>query len=538
MASKFLNSLSQDDYEKLTLKLVDIQNYFCFICGEKIDRELQSTNIDHIIPLANKGKDSEDNFALTHESCNKSKQDADLNITRILHKLKLVQDEIQEKENRGASLKHILNHFGGSKYDFKYKIENNNLTYSFSETNDISICKTPIFVDALSGEKTCFIEVPIEYIFHDELINPRNLNTSISMLIKEFHKGNPQLHLSIARIDKNKLKIFDGQHKAVAQILLGIKKIPIRAFINPDIDRLIETNTNAGSTLRQIAFDKSIMRQLNNTLYYERVKKFQIDHGLVIDDYSFSEQQLVEYFKGEYNLKKYIIDSIKHSITYSDENKLKDYIDFEGKAKNLPISYSAFDKSFLTLFIDSKLILNTPINYKSDEGLNPREIEIKQLVYLFNLVAEEIYIGKFNPEVGVSRIEQKIIGKRDLDIKDEHLTAFRISKEEIMYNWLLYLRNAIVSYFTLTGKIYETNKLFQFSFDDQLWINIRNFIVNLKNLPLWKNRGMASTIFSGKNTYDYWKTVFDTAKSPDGAQVLAKPLNFIEMIKPFFENGE
>ena len=70
MASKYLSSLSKDEYQKLTQKLYDIQNQKCFICEEEINLDLHSTNIDHIIPLANKGKDSEENFALTHESCN------------------------------------------------------------------------------------------------------------------------------------------------------------------------------------------------------------------------------------------------------------------------------------------------------------------------------------------------------------------------------------------------------------------------------------------------------------------------------------
>ena len=340
------------------------------------------------------------------------------------------------------------------------------------------------------------------------------------------------MHLSLARIADNKIKVFDGQHKAVAQLLLGNKKILVRLFINPNIDRLTETNTNAGSSLRQIAFDKSVMRQLNNTLYYERIRKYQSDHNLTEDNFEFSEEQVIEYFKGEnVNIKKYIIDSLKHSITYSKDNKLKDFIDFEGKAKELPISYSAFEKTFLSSFIDSKLILKTNIGYKSDEGLNPRELEISQIVRLLNIVAEEIYINKFNPEVGVFRIEQKIIDKKDTDITDEHLIAFRISKEEIVYNWLLYLRKVIENYFNNTGRLFDSNKIFQIEFQDQLWINITNFIRNLKSLPLWKDKSMASTIFSGKNNYDYWKVVFETGKTSDNVQVLAKPLNYVEMIK-------
>jgi hypothetical protein len=533
MASKYLNSLSKETYDKLTERLRSIQNNKCYICRDAIDLKLHNTNIDHIIPLANRGKDSEDNFALTHESCNKSKQDANLDIARVLHKLKKIQGETLEQEGKAASLKHVIKSFGGSKYDFKYKIENDSITYSFSDIGDNRLIKVPLFEDNLSKEKTCFIEAPIEYIHHDEIINPRGINNSISKLIKEFEKGNPQLHLTIARINNGKIMVFDGQHKAVAQILLGSKKLVLRLFLNPDIDRLIETNTNAGSTLRQIAFDKSIMSQLNNTLYAERVKKYQQDHTLNDDDFSFSEQQLIDYFKGEnVNIKKYIIDSIRHSITHHKENKLKDFVDFEGKAKELPISYSAFDKTFLRHFVNPKIFLSTLINHRSDEGLNPRELEINQAVRLLSLIAEKVYIGKFKPEIGVYRIEKKIIDNKDTDITDDHLVAFRISKEEVIYNWLQYLIKVIENYFNNTGRLFDNKKLFQERFDDQLWQNIENFLDHLSLLPLWKDRSMATTIFAGKQNYDFWKTVFQTGKSPDGADVLAKSLNFIEMIKP------
>ena len=106
-----------------------------------------------------------------------------------------------------------------------------------------------------------------------------------------------------------------------------------------------------------------------------------------------------------------------------------------------------------------------------------------------------------------------------------------MSKEEIMFNWLGYIRNVIFNYFSNTGKTFNDKTLFQQKFDDQLWTNIRNFVINLRMLPLWKNREMANTIFSGKKNYDHWKVIFETGKSPDNVLVLTKPINFIEMIK-------
>ena len=530
MNSKFLSQLSAEGYAELTKELHTIQNATCYICGKSIDLELQITNIDHIIPLANKGKDDKNNFALTHESCNKSKQDANLTIARSLHKLKSIQDDVQKRENRLASLKDLLCQEGGAKYKFKYKIEGDIIKYSFDDLDDVNVYEAKIFIDSMSKEKSCFIDVPIEYVYHDEVINPRGINSSINLLVKEFYKGNPQLHLTLARIDDNHIKVFDGQHKAAAQILLGCRTILVRLFIDSDINRLTETNANAGSKLRQIAFDKSVMRQLNNTLYLERVKKYQHDHSLNEDDYSFSETQLCDYFRGE-NIKKYIIDALKSSITNSQDNKLKDFIDFEGKGKTLPISHSTFDKTMLSRFIDAKRIMNTPLNFKTEDGRNPRELEIIQISKLMSIIAETFYIGSFNPETGVHRIEQRIVDKRDSDISDNHLAAYRISKEEIVYAWMPYLINVIKTYFLTTATKYEEGSLFQTEFPEQLWKNIRRFLQSLLALPLWKDRSMASSHFSGKKTADFWKTIFDTGKTPDGVPVLLSPLNHIEMIK-------
>lgn len=532
--SKYLSDLSKEQYLELTRKILETQGHKCFICEKEIDLTIHTTNIDHIKPLANGGKDNELNFAVAHELCNKNKQDADLQIAKTLCRLEKIKEiasqKPQEKSDFGTSLADVLEYYDGAKYDFRYTINDDIFKYSFDEIEN-QTNTTKIFTDNLSGEKYVFIEAPLEYIFHDTLINPRGLNNNISKLIKEFYKGNPQLHLSLGRIDNNKIKIFDGQHKAVAQIMLGAKKLTLRLFIAPDVRRLTETNKNAGDSLRQVAFDKSVMRQLNSTLYNEKLDQYRTAKGLANDDYSFSEYDLVNFFRGE-NIRKYIIDSLKDSIRRDPANKLTAYIDMDGKGKKLPISYSTFDKTFLSLFINNKNILTTRMDYKTDQGENPRELERSQLIRLMNILADEIYIGKFNPEIGVAQIEDKIIKGRDEDITLDHLIAYRISKEEIMHEWLKLVRNVIKQAFAYKGKVFDDDESpFQVPFDDRLWQNITNFIRNLRGLPLWQNKQLAASVFSGKKNYDYWKEVFDKGSAPDGTSVLASPLNLIEMIQ-------
>jgi len=136
--SKYLDSLSVEDKLVLSKKLWDAQDHKCFICGKEIELDIQSTNIDHIKPLVNGGKDDERNFAITHEHCNKSKKDADLEVARKLCELDQIKEEASSK-HESTSLKHVLHLKNGSKFDFKYKVENGQLVYSFDEGGDTNI---------------------------------------------------------------------------------------------------------------------------------------------------------------------------------------------------------------------------------------------------------------------------------------------------------------------------------------------------------------------------------------------------------------
>ena len=228
----------------------------------------------------------------------------------------------------------------------------------------------------------------------------------------------------------------------------------------------METNLNAGKKLRQIAFDKAIVRQLHDTLYAERIKKYQADHGLDEDNFDFSEQQLIDYFKGERgNIKVYIINSQKNAITHDPNNKLLSYINFEGRGYTLPLSYSTFEKTFLSTFVNAKTVLSTPINYRAEEGLNPRTLEKEQLVRLCNIIAETFLIGKYNEDVGTNKIESNIANGKDSSITDDHLIACRFFKEEVMYNWVKYIELLIKNHF-----------LFQFAFIEYLCDNILIFL--------------------------------------------------------------
>lgn len=522
--------------EELAKRLYKIQNGRCFICEELIDFEKDKWEIDHIIPRAKGGKDDENNYALTHEYCNRNKLDSDLRIARCMSKYEKIKKKyINEGPNR-PNLRDFLEEFGGAKYPITVKnLEEDFIEYSLGETEGNRTHKIPLFYDKLSDLRYFFISLPIEYIFHDERINPRGISPRIRGLLDDFLSKHPQLHISLGwtKLDNHsaRVQIFDGQHKAVTQMLLGIRKLPVRVFLNPDLERLLETNTRAGTTLRQIAFDKSVQRYLGSQIYWEKIDEFRKATSKNEDDLSFSEQDLIRFFRGQHReIKRYILDDIRASVSHHAENKLKDYIEFGGKAKEKPLSYSTVEKTFFSFFI-YKTPMSIPLSFKIDIGENPRQLEKEQLIKLMNVFAEEIFIGKYDFDRGTYRIEESL--RQGENIPEDHLRAVRMAREEILYNVMRYLRDCIKRFYLMQGHTIEDDELFQQKFPDSLWEIVRKVIKNFAFLPIWINKDaiVSSSVFGGKQPYDFWRIIFDTGSTSSGQPVLAKPLNLDDLLK-------
>jgi hypothetical protein len=169
-----------------------------------------------------------------------------------------------------------------------------------------------------------------------------------------------------------------------------------------------------------------------------------------------------------------------------------------------------------------------PMNFRLEIGENPRDLEKQQIVKLMNIIAEEIFEGQYDFDFGTDKIEEKL--RKGENIPDGHLRATRMSKEEVIYNWLRYVHQLIKRFYLMDGKVIDDDELFERKLSQELWNLIRKLIKNLAALPVWVNPAVSSTVFRGKQDNDFWKLIFDTGKTEAGQQVLAKPLNLDDLI--------
>ncbi len=534
--SPYLASLTEDERKALEKRLFDLRFGRCFICDEPIDLVLHDgqLDIDHIIPRSENGPDEENNFALTHATCNRQKGASDLRVARrIVEFEKLQKTAMEQGERRGANLGHILEKYSGAKAKLKLKKCSGTVEFVLSAIGKNDIQRVPLHKDTLSGMDYFFTLLPLEYLHHDDRINPRSIGSNIRGLIEEFLQKRPQLHVALGwwapeEDGSGPIKIFDGQHKAAAQILLGVRELPVRVFVQPDTNALLVANTNAGSSLRQVAFDSAVMRHLGSSLYMERARQYQEMNGLAPNNYAFSEKDLVAFFRGEHReMQRYIIDSVRDSITHNKDNALMEFVEWAGKTADRPLAYATIERAFFSEFIYMKA-LETPIDEGMERGENPRVLERQQMVRLMSLFAEIFFVGKWDPEIGGRKLEYKV--QKGEKIPDHHLRAWRIAREEIIANVLGWVRLVIENYNAFTGRFIDKERLFQYVLPEELWQRIAAFLTNLSSLPCWTDNNLSNTVFGAKQSREFWKDVFTTGKSKMGPAVLAEPLNLQNMI--------
>jgi len=534
--SQYLESLDEAGRTALEQRLWERQSGRCFISNKPIDLVLHAgqLDIDHIVPRADNGPDEENNFALTFATYNRQKGASDLRVARRIVEFEELQMAAVEQGERGANLGHLLRRYSGAKEKLRLRRCDDSVEFTLSEINRNEICRMPLYKDPFSNMEYFFTILPLEYLHHDDRINPRSIGANIRGLIEEFLKKRPQLHVALAWWSPETdgcgpVKIFDGQHKAAAQIMLGMKELPVRVFVEPDINVLLVANTNAGSKLRQVAFDAAVMRHLGSSLFTERIRQYQEMKGLSEANYSFSEKDLVTFFRGEHReMLRYIIDAVRDSISHNKDNGLMEFVQWSGKGADRPLSYSAIERTFFSEFIYKKA-LETPVDEGMERGENPRVLEREQMVKLMSLFAEIFFVGTWDPETGGQKLENRV--QKGDPIPEGHLRAWRIARVEILGNILMWVRLVIENYNAYTGRMIDKEKLLHNALPEDLWKRIETFLTKLAALPCWIDKNLSITVFGAKQNLDFWKRVFETGVTPTGVRVLAQPLNLQTMIQ-------
>ncbi len=260
----------------------------------------------------------------------------------------------------------------------------------------------PLSVCPSTGFKYFYIVLPVEFLNNDIELQPRPLEFKRLWDLYRHLLVNSQLTPSICRLTQNKILLFDGQHKAAAQIWAGRKNLECKVYIDPSVKVLKETNLVAHDKLRQMPFFTSVLINKWASIFAEEWKDYMEQKG------DKSESGFVSFLVGRGKKKPEAIhmleSNIYDSILEDGQNRLKKYIEEYSGDEKKPITVNRLRQTLLKRFI-----VNPPLAIELEESDRLREFERKNVIRLLNLISDYTLQGIWN--LADNNREQKIAEK-------------------------------------------------------------------------------------------------------------------------------
>jgi hypothetical protein len=505
------HTLPKDKKMEILSRILEFQNGKCFLCEEEIEKLalnnveefLRKYEVDHKIALSEGGRDDESNWVILHKECNRKKGAKPLLLSKRLWSFERDKRKFGDEFKLGKVLE-IFRGIDGNPLKLRILGENK-VEISYKNEKGIeTVEQLPIYEDPSgSGFTFIFTNLPIAYIFHDADLNPRPISEKDANLIEEFYYKNPQLHVCLCRIEEVgekggwkevKVLLYDGQHKAVAQIYNERKYLPVRIFLKYDKERLKTVNFRAHTELVQMEFFRSITAEVGSGLFADKFKEYLNKHSSeIVSERKFFES--IESHKEREELRKNFLLWLEYNILHPEkihlgkENKMTKFIEAEKtRERQKPISYDSFKKTFIKFFV-YKDFAEEPI--ASTEYSNYlRFIERDNLVKLMNIIAEEVLVGKFEEKIGAHKLEERI--RKGVKVPDEHIKAYRIFRPKVFEVWCEILSEAIKAFLKLRGRLSEgyakEGKILWCKITDEDWEQIKKMVNRIIDHKLWETK--------------------------------------------------
>jgi hypothetical protein len=443
-----------DERKELISRLYKRQNGLCYVDRQAINLHVHAVDIDHIIALARGGADDETNWALAHAACNRSKGTRDLQLQRILyefrqHLQKYTAGADEDSAGRSFTLKQALAELRPNRIEAGIVIRGSNIELAWQTEDGKPVTESyPLLLDVSTPPAKSFVGmIPFRCLHHDEDINPRSI-ADLEPMIEEFYNGNPQLQPSLATITiksnegKAPILVFDGQHKAAAQLYARRERLLVRVFVNHDREKLKETNYRAHTKLAQVHFPQLINDKVGADLFKEEFSRYieGADPTKISEDV-FLRKSVQRVQRSEY--RSYFGNSLRYEVLVgkagAQQNKILAFTEtVMPRSTRYPLSYDTLQKAMLDLMLFLK-----PAKETIDVTIPYRQLERENLIRLLNVFVEEVLAnGRFDLNLGVRRIEEKL-EKDPQSIPDSHLRAYRICRKAAMMVWCEELRRAI-----------------------------------------------------------------------------------------------
>jgi len=427
----------------------------CFVDGHPVADE-GDFEFDHIIPFAEGGKSEAANIGAVCKKHNREK--GTLSLSEYRDRLHLRQFFEGAKKRRLDDLLDQRLKPGNWGQPFRTEVRDERITlYLDGHEADLPLAECPA-----TGELYFFATLPVALLANDIDLQPRPLESDRVWELYRHLRTHTQLAPAVCRLVGEKLLLFDGQHKAAAQVWAGRHAVDCKVYLEPDIRRLKETNLSAHDKLRQMPFYTSTLLEKYADMASEDWEAFLQNAGPK------TEAAFVDFMRNRAQLTS--AEAIKRvrSVIYRDiiehgDNRFRDYITEENRGRSNPITYGRLEKTFFAEFVAPP-----PLNDEFETEAYHRDEERANVVRLLNLVVDHAIEDRWAPDRNDS----------------EHKKAARLFAAGALRAWVPFLRDAVApSLWLYTDE--ERRRVFYREIDDGAFKTVEKHLLRLLSHKVW-----------------------------------------------------
>lgn len=444
--------LTQEEKEQLLQT-----NKNCYICQSTLEGyEPTEIQFDHIYNYADGYPQENSNFAPVHSSkderklnCHKSKgQKSPIQYREELRILK----RLEEVKGLGDLCKNAVQSV--------YTISKDNKTITINGTT------IPLYNQRINNSDNYYFfhEVETKYIENDEQIQLRPLEPKILPLIFNL-KSSVQLLPSLGRLDPNSktIKVFDGQHKAVAQIIGNNRDyIQCIVYVHPKVEELRLVIYWAHTDGVQQKYKKSHIESKLAAIYSQKIDAYRQRIGN--EKAPFSEDVILQ---GESKAKKtqFLLSSIIEEVKSSSDIISNYFAQDKKEQKTKPILWQSLEK-LVSIFCNLE-----PVSEPSESDNNFRTEEIKNFIFILQQIKIFAIDNKWDPN------NQEAINHK-LSRTYFYKTSFN--------NWVKALEEAFrFAYSQKVGKKLTGSICYRSEFDSETKSRFSDITKKLFDHPMW-----------------------------------------------------
>ncbi len=409
MAITLKRQLTEDEKKEI----IRVHGRKCFATGHGI-QDGEPLHFDHIRAFALGGQSELDNIAPMCETHNLEKGMLPLGDFRV--KLRL-NDFFSQGES--LTLKHLLEYL---------KRQNDITAFGQSailteDTNHIQVEKgsgekyiNTLYTCPITGSKYFYAILPVELLNSDDDdedngvgLQPRFLIFDKVFELYRHFQNHPVLQPSVGRVSRQRILMFDGQHKIAALLFNGRKEFECKIYLQPDLRLLNQTNVAAHDKYSQTRFATSIMViKLGKEFGADFENYKNLEDGAVKSEANFIkflERDLTQVLtKGE--RKRRFRSYLFNSILEDSANKLAPFVSTGNRSTDKqPLTIDMLSKSLFACFVYSE-----PVEEDMATEAYKRDKEITNNVQLMNMLFD-LGLGAWNPSAGANDDNQRKLSR-------------------------------------------------------------------------------------------------------------------------------